>query len=484
LETDWNSIITLKDPEPGEVKKESTDSKKPKIQKLPVGISCIQKHIDEVDNVPLLVRLYCDATPENKAHLIEILQNNGEMVFSFGQATNPQHYLSQVQSDFSMGMLPYVETNENESTCTETSFPLQRSLFSPTRAADHDSFHSDDESFTEEEKPHTIIDVDEFLEAKAARSKTLMSHLLQLSSTLISEDHHFIQTSLELLKMGRYLLQNAQMSLWFLFGASLAIQVHQTLTAVFLVAASLDAIMLLWLIVVIVPLIAGSLLSTPPQPKLMKLISDKNVPIPSKKVVRIGLYFTARALPSAIASLAVFVLSMRSLWTAGGIPEVFGVVEPADLTAFGQKQFIDALAFSQNLCLFSLVLCISSYTLCQHPSLSISQTDLVFSVTSSMSFHSRTRSIFKFNPFRNTEWVVTCVVAVVLQVIFLLIYLRDILSHFTQIDWFVYVIIFGWPILVIFIDDFVKRRERSHWKLNQEMLRLEFETKLGMHSPI
>lgn len=109
LETDWNSIITLRDPVPGKKDEEKSEKKKPKIQKLPVGISSIQQHIEEVDNVPLLVRLFCDASPELKAQLIQILQNNGEMVLSFGQATNPQHYLSQVQSDFSMGVLPSLE---------------------------------------------------------------------------------------------------------------------------------------------------------------------------------------------------------------------------------------------------------------------------------------------------------------------------------------------------------------------------------------
>lgn len=363
---------------------------------------------------------------------------------------------------------------------------LSRNPLNVLPLLEFDSFHSDDESFTEEEKPHTIIDVDEFLDAKAARSKTLMSHLLQLSSTLISEDHHLVQTSLELLKMGRYLLQNAQMTLWFLFGACLTLQVHQTLTAIFLVPGSLDSIMLLWLIVVIVPIIAGSLLSTPPQPKLMKLISDKNVPIPNKKVLRVSAYFFVRALPSAIVALLVFVLSMRNLWTTGGIPEIFGVVEPADITTFGGKPFLDALIFSQNLGLFSLVLCLSTHErqpekgiFCFLPLLCFFRV-----VTSSVSFHSRTRSIFKFNPFRNTEWVVVCAVCFVLQIVFFLVSVRELVSLFSQIDWFIYVIIFGWPIFVILIDEVVKRTERKHWKLNQEILRLEFETKLGMHSPI
>lgn len=101
-----------------------------------------------------------------------------------------------------------------------------------------------------------------------------------------------------------------------------------------------------------------------------------------------------------------------------------------------------------------------------------------------MSFHSRTRTIFKFNPFKNTEWVVVCAVAVVLQAVFFLIYNRELLSLFSQVEWYVYVIMFVWPLFVVIIDELVKRSERHHWKLNQEILRLEFETKLGMHSPI
>jgi hypothetical protein len=67
---DWNSMITLRDPDPNEKKNKKNVGG---IEKLPVGISAIQHHIDEVDNVPLLVKLFCDATPEAKSELVRFL---------------------------------------------------------------------------------------------------------------------------------------------------------------------------------------------------------------------------------------------------------------------------------------------------------------------------------------------------------------------------------------------------------------------------
>jgi hypothetical protein len=55
---------------------------------------------------------------------------------------------------------------------------------------------------------------------------------------------------------------------------------------------------------------------------------------------------------------------------------------------------------------------------------------------------------------------------------------------FANLQWYIYVMVFAWPIAQFALDEIMKVSDRSGWSRNQEILKLEFDTKLGMHSPI
>jgi hypothetical protein len=55
---------------------------------------------------------------------------------------------------------------------------------------------------------------------------------------------------------------------------------------------------------------------------------------------------------------------------------------------------------------------------------------------------------------------------------------------FANLQWYIYVLVFAWPVVQIALDEVIKAGDRSQWTMNQEILKLEFDTKLGMHSPI
>lgn len=54
--------------------------------RLPHGIEAIKKHLIQVDNVPLLVSLFTDATPDTIKSMVGILREHGEVVMSIGSA--------------------------------------------------------------------------------------------------------------------------------------------------------------------------------------------------------------------------------------------------------------------------------------------------------------------------------------------------------------------------------------------------------------
>lgn len=51
---------------------------------MPHGIEAIKAHLETVDNVPLLVSLFTDATPLSVKQMVEVFRDNGEVVLAIG----------------------------------------------------------------------------------------------------------------------------------------------------------------------------------------------------------------------------------------------------------------------------------------------------------------------------------------------------------------------------------------------------------------
>lgn len=52
--------------------------------RMPHGIEAIKAHLETVDNVPLLVSLFTDATPLSVRQMVEVFRENGEVVLTIG----------------------------------------------------------------------------------------------------------------------------------------------------------------------------------------------------------------------------------------------------------------------------------------------------------------------------------------------------------------------------------------------------------------
>ncbi|XP_068632229.1 endoplasmic reticulum magnesium-transporting P-type ATPase isoform X2 [Battus philenor] len=74
--------------------------------KLPRGIENIRPHIEQVDNVPLLVSLFTDCTPSSVRQMIQIMQDYGEVVCVMGSAANCLNMEIFMQADASIAVEP------------------------------------------------------------------------------------------------------------------------------------------------------------------------------------------------------------------------------------------------------------------------------------------------------------------------------------------------------------------------------------------
>lgn len=79
------------------------------ISKLPEGISKVRDHIHHVDNVPLLVSLFTDSTPDTSREMISILQENGESVLCIGSSLNDFNFKTFLQSDVAISLEPRID---------------------------------------------------------------------------------------------------------------------------------------------------------------------------------------------------------------------------------------------------------------------------------------------------------------------------------------------------------------------------------------
>lgn len=74
--------------------------------KLPRGIENIQPHIENVDNVPLLVSLFTDCSAEATREMLGIMQSYGEIVVCLGSSASNANAEIFLQADCSIGIEP------------------------------------------------------------------------------------------------------------------------------------------------------------------------------------------------------------------------------------------------------------------------------------------------------------------------------------------------------------------------------------------
>lgn len=72
--------------------------------KLPHGVDNVRKHLQEVDNVPLLVSLYTDATKATTAEIVEIFQDYSDTVIAIGLSHLPRNEEIFSSSDIAIGI--------------------------------------------------------------------------------------------------------------------------------------------------------------------------------------------------------------------------------------------------------------------------------------------------------------------------------------------------------------------------------------------
>lgn len=443
--------------------------------KLPKGIENIRPHLDHVDNVPLLVSLFTDCTPEATKEMIGIMQDYGETVACFGSSANVQNISIFLQADVSIGMEP---------------------LF-PQLCRDQPIFSSDPRSSKRDfammngdnagVKTKSNLPDKKTIPEDNLMSPTELSRHLNLLPCCFGIQRDDPISLYHLVMEARHLASSMQNSLQYMLCCCLSLTLLQVLSSLFFLPAPLAASHCIWLVCIQIPILSLSLVGNPCDPQGTSMATGKNLKVISKQTVFFFLgCYCVKFCPSIVLTCICFGVSVAYFCNTH-IPydgKMVSGLGPGDCWIFSPTE-INMNATAPATVTEKLVWN-SSITICQNL---VAFLMVVYFVVISVGFVQRMHLLWDRNPFQNRYWALACIFVLVFQLIFGLVDIiayaesSQVLSLLDTIPFFVWILAFAWPLPLMLINALIKRHEIKVSLRQQKRVRLEFCTKLGMNSP-
>uniref|UniRef100_A0A182N110 Cation-transporting P-type ATPase C-terminal domain-containing protein n=1 Tax=Anopheles dirus TaxID=7168 RepID=A0A182N110_9DIPT len=424
--------------------------------KLPRGIENIRPHLEHVDNVPLLVSLFTDCSAEATREMLNIMQQYGEIVVCLGSSASNSNSEIFLQGDCSIAIEPlYPQVCQEYPAYSESNIYSNRA-----RATGGDGGAA--ESAPAPDRATTI-------------SPVYLSRILNSISCSIATCRDDPISIVAVIELSRRFMAGlwSCVQYWACCGASLAIM--NTVTAILSLPPMIVPLHALYLMCIVVPLVALTLLRVEPDPALMKRATGRKQKSLSSRLVLFVLWCYGIKFAFAIVVLVLAYCTFLShpieLFAGGGAAG--GAPELAD--GAGTQQAVVQRASPERALAGDLHLARSFVLL---------GTVLHF-VTISASFVHRDYNCFRRSPLTNLCWV--SVVATLLVVHLGLAVLQLCTDHYLWQEMErVWPVVLGIVLTVIatfLTSEFFKWEEI---KVNTRYIRrarLDFGTKLGMNSP-
>uniref|UniRef100_A0A8C5QNL3 Transmembrane protein 94 n=1 Tax=Leptobrachium leishanense TaxID=445787 RepID=A0A8C5QNL3_9ANUR len=404
--------------------------------KLPRGIHQVRPHLQNIDNVPLLVPLFTDCTPETMCEMIQIMQEHGEVTCCLGSSANTRNIGLYLQSDISVSLDPLYPSR-----CSWEMFGY---LSGPLRT-------------TTTEKPSPL---------------QLSTALNSLPCSMSFRQEECVGI-IRLIEQARHATYGIRKCFLFLLQCQLTLVIVQFLACALQLPPLLSTTDILWLSCFCYPLLSVSLLGKPPDNSIMTVATGKNLrSIPRKTQHYFLLCFLVKFVPSCLCSLLCFWFSLQTLCQiSSSFTNCSGITVYSDSANapdwFGALS--GALLLAQKLCSCLIVL---------------------HTVFISVSHVHRSKSLWRRSPFQNWWWTLTLPILILAQGLQTALDLKlwtnaeaPLTFHLADIP------LVSWTLgtlsllLVLVINELVKLHEIRARVRYQKRQKLQFETKLGMNSP-
>ncbi|KAL2913414.1 hypothetical protein HK105_207026 [Polyrhizophydium stewartii] len=266
----------------------------------------------------------------------------------------------------------------------------------------------------------------------------------------------------QIIREARTLAGNGRQGFAFYMGCQFALSATLFLSYCLLLPPIFTGYQLIFMAWVLLPLVSIGFMFSPHLPDVMTNMPVKNAEH-LRDMWRFVSYFCLRfCLVPSVVCVIVFALVVTELHDPDKPfmlkDDYFGVPW---LRLADQDQRV--LLFAQNFTLYVFVL---------------------YMVAISATYLRRVESIFEDSPLKSTAWLLCSVICLAVQAAFFAI--SQISSPFGlgDVSWPAYVIAFGGLLVLLPIQELVKRHDKLEWVRFQKRSKLEFNTKLGMYSPI
>ncbi|XP_077183955.1 transmembrane protein 94 isoform X3 [Paroedura picta] len=408
--------------------------------KLPRGIHQVRPHLQNIDNVPLLVPLFTDCTPETMCEMIKIMQEYGEVTCCLGSSANLRNNCLFLQSDISVALDPLYPSR-----CSWETFGYATST-NMTRISDE------------------------------LTPLQLSGQLNSLSCSLSICPEETIGI-IRLIEQARHVTYGIRKCFLFLLQCQLALVIIQFLSCLVQLPPILSTTDILWLSCFCYPLLSVSLLGKPPHSSIMSVATGKNLTsIPKKTQHYFLLCFLLKFSLTICSCLACFGYMLQD-YCANFNSSAFNVTGCTSIMQNSHvkgapdwfQSFSNVLLLSQKFTAGMIVL---------------------HTVFISVTHVHRTKPLWKKSPFTNIWWTLTVVVVLLGQVIQTLLDLKlwvnlesPVAYKMDDIPMASWLLGLLSLILVVIINETVKLHEIRVRVRYQKRQKLQFETKLGMNSP-
>uniref|UniRef100_A0A3B4XUV6 Transmembrane protein 94 n=1 Tax=Seriola lalandi dorsalis TaxID=1841481 RepID=A0A3B4XUV6_SERLL len=408
--------------------------------KLPRGIHQVRPHLKNIDNVPLLVPLFTDCTPDTMCEMMKIMQENREVTCCLGSSANFRNSRLFLQSDLSIALDPLYPSQcswETFGYATGGGFTGGAEGLSPLRLSG------------------------------------------QLNSLGCSVTFHQGESvsMVKLIEQARHTTYGIRKCFLFLLQCQLSLVIIQFLACLAQLPPPMNTTDILWLSCFSCPLLSVSLLGKPPDSSVMAVATGKNLDAIPRKTQNyfLGCFLLKFGL-TVCAYLLAFGFTLHEVCRSSGnftLAENTIVVlcdhSSSDEAPHWFTELSNGLLLTQKVMAGFLVL---------------------HTVVISLSYVHRSQPLWRKSPFSNTWWCLTVPVVLLSQVVQALVdyqLWRDqggaLTFNLGDIPLHAWVLVSLSPLLVVVVNEVVKLHEIRVRVRYQKRQKLQFETKLGMNSP-
>ena len=408
--------------------------------KLPHGVDAVIRHLKDVDNVPLLVRLYTDVTKKSTAEMVQIFREHSDTVLTIGLSHVSHNDEIFSVSSLSIGIsLSFQGENQSQT--------IHPEITENSRV--NDSSHL----YTHMLSPREVSITSSISSNSCVFNMTLEHGLVNLPS---------------LIAIGRKTLNAGTAATRFMIVAYTSFS-FLILLAPCSVSNSIPFIpgigSILYLLLV-VPSLGIAMGFTELDKDAMTVVPMKNIKSESfsrDEPQKLAMYITMKGLVPAAFSQIIYLIAFGTL-----IIEFDSslIVDECGSTVIS---WVDVLhcdmlhSYAGRATLSSGALVIAYHTLCM--------------IAMSASFLSGTIPIFsKPTPLqKNKPWALTAIFGILIVVLYLSLTLES--GGLNALPWYFYFLSLVSPLFCLAVCEIVKMQEKKHEERAAKMRRLQFETR-------